>query len=64
MKSSKNFVKVNLFETRQAIGILAVDDIKVSNAGLTLLKAREEGHMSYKEAVSFVVTKAKKYGKR
>ena len=64
MKPIKIFKQNTLFETRQALGILAVDNIKVSRAGLDLLKAREEGKISYQEAVQSIVTKAKKYGAR
>ena len=64
MKTVKIFKQNTLFETRQALGILAVDNIKVSRAGLDLLKAREEGKISYQEAVQSIVTKAKKYGTR
>lgn len=63
MKSSQKLIKINSFEAKQAIGILAVDDIKISNAGLALLKSREEGRITYKAAVSEVVARAKKYGK-
>jgi hypothetical protein len=64
MKTVKAFKNNNSFETRQALGILAVDNIKVSKAGLDILKAREEGKISYQEAVQSIVTKAKKYGAR
>lgn len=50
--------------TEQAIGILSVDDIKISAAGLALLKAREEGKITYEEAVNAVLERARKYGNK
>ncbi|OYO25894.1 hypothetical protein [Janthinobacterium sp. PC23-8] len=44
---------------RQAIAILAVDNIKVSDFGYEILKRSEEGTISYKEAKEEILAKAK-----
>ncbi len=63
MKSSENSIKFDLPETKQALAILSVDNIKVSNFGLDLLKQIEEGKISHQEAVSLIVEKAKRLKK-
>lgn len=47
------------WSARQALAILAVDNIKVSELGRELLQRREEGLISYEQAKQEILSRAK-----
>lgn len=47
------------WSARQAVAILAVDNIKVSEFGHELLQRREEGLISYEQAKQEILSRAK-----
>ncbi|QDQ26197.1 hypothetical protein FNU76_07405 [Chitinimonas arctica] len=47
------------WSARQAVGILAVDNIKLSAFGLDLLKRKEDGLISYDQAREEIRLRAK-----
>ncbi len=47
------------WSARQAVAILAVDNIKVSQFGHELLRRREEGLISYEQARQEILSRAK-----
>lgn len=47
------------WSARQAVAILAVDNIKVSDFGYDMLQRREEGSISYEQAKQEVLARAR-----
>ena len=48
------------WSARQAVALLAVDNIKVSDFGYSMLQRREEGTISYEQAKQEILFKSKK----
>ncbi|WP_205191365.1 antitoxin VbhA family protein [Burkholderia sp. LMG 13014] len=51
--------KLKSWSAKQAVDILAVDNIKVSDFGYDLLKRREEGLITYEQAREEIKARAK-----
>lgn len=47
------------WSARQAVAILAVDNIKVSDFGFDMLQRREEGTISYEQAKQEILSRAR-----
>jgi hypothetical protein len=47
--------------SQQAVAILAVDDIRISPAGLVLMRALDAGTMTHSEAIQSIKKRAAKY---
>ena len=46
----RNKIELKTWASKQALSILSVDNIKVDDIGLDLLKRREDGLISYEDA--------------
>lgn len=46
------------WSARQAVALLAVDNIKVSDFGYSMLQRREEGTISYEQAKQEILSRA------
>lgn len=47
------------WSAKQAVAILAVDNIKLSNFGYDVLKRSEDGRLTYQQAKDEIVSRAK-----
>lgn len=47
------------WSARQAVALLAVDNIKVSDFGYSMLQRREEGTISYEQAKQEILSRAR-----
>lgn len=47
--------------TDQALAILAVDDIHPSQDGIALMRAMDQGSVTYEQAIAAILDRAKRY---